>query len=136
MNLCFYEYIIYMLRHEDWSIDSLDMLCLLESMDFYGIMKEYYMLINVSSSMLFLGRFLPIAIRFSKSDSLNIIPFLTLMMKWIYVCGRCIYLMFCTTFSHEFKLWVLWLCYLYAKRWSSSMDKFKYNVFSLIYGLL
>ena len=70
-----------MLRHEDWNIDSLDMLCFLESMDFYGIMKEYYMLINVSSSMLCLGRFLPIAIGFAKSDSLNIIPFLTLMMK-------------------------------------------------------
>ena len=44
-------------------------------MDFYGITKEYYMLINVSSSMLCLGRFLPVAIGFAKSDSLNITPF-------------------------------------------------------------
>ena len=74
-----------MLSHEGWSIDYSDMLCFLESIAFYGLMKEYYTLINISSSMLCLGRFLPIAVGFAKSDSLNIIPFLTLMMKWTYM---------------------------------------------------
>ena len=100
----FYEYTIYMLRHEDWSIDYLDILCLFESMDFYGIMMECYMIINVSSSMLCLGRFLPIAIGFTKSHSLNIIPFLTFMIKWIYVCGSCMYSMFCRYLPHVFKV--------------------------------
>lgn len=80
-NLYLYEYIIYMIRHEDRIIACSDILCFLESIDFYGLMKEYYMLINISSSMLCLGRFLPVDIGFVKSDNLNIIPFLTLMMK-------------------------------------------------------